>query len=79
MYEFAAQVRARNPARDTCPILNIVDETAEGVLKKGLRKVGLLGAKMIMEEDFYKGRLGRGFGIDMLVPDTDERETSSTG
>ena len=32
-----------------------------------------------MEEDFYKGRLGRGFGIDMLVPDTDERETSSTG
>ena len=34
----------------------------------------MLGTKMTMEEDFYKGRIGERFGIDVLVPDKDERD-----
>jgi aspartate racemase len=56
------------------PVLHIADATAEKVRGKGLRKVGLLGTKMTMEEDFYKGRIGGRFGIDVLVPDKDERD-----
>jgi aspartate racemase len=56
------------------PILHIADATAEKVREKGLKKVGLLGTKMTMEEDFYKGRISERFGIDVLVPDKDERD-----
>jgi aspartate racemase len=56
------------------PILHIADATAEKALGKGLKKVGLLGTKMTMEEEFYKGRIGERFGIDVLVPDKDERD-----
>jgi aspartate racemase len=56
------------------PVLHIADATAEKVLGKGLKKVGLLGTKMTMEEDFYKGRIRERFGIDVLVPDKDERD-----
>jgi aspartate racemase len=60
------------------PILHIADATATKVLEKGLKKVGLLGTKMTMEEDFYKGRLGEKFGINVLVPDKDERDFIET-
>lgn len=60
------------------PILHIADATAEKVLEKGLKKVGLLGTKMTMEEDFYKGRLREKFGINVLVPDKDERDFIET-
>ncbi len=39
------------------PLLHIGDATAEEVLKRGLKKVGLLGTKFTMEKDFYKERL----------------------
>jgi aspartate racemase len=60
------------------PILHIADTTAEKVRGKGLKKVGLLGTKMTMEEDFYKGRIGERFGIDVLVPDKDGRDFIET-
>jgi aspartate racemase len=60
------------------PVLHIADATAEKVLGKGLKKVGLLGTKMTMEEDFYKGRIGERFGIDVLVPDKDDRDFMET-
>jgi aspartate racemase len=56
------------------PIIHIADATAEKVLKRGLKKVGLLGTKMTMEEDFYRGRIRERFGIEVLVPDKDERD-----
>jgi len=56
------------------PIIHIADATAEKVLKRGLKKVGLLGTKMTMEEDFYRGRIRERFGIELLVPDKDERD-----
>ncbi|GAG84773.1 unnamed protein product, partial [marine sediment metagenome] len=41
----------------TIPLLHIADATAEKIKEKDFKKVGLLGTKFTMEEDFYKGRL----------------------
>ena len=70
MHKFVPEIQRRIHV----PILHIADATAEKILEKGLKKVGLLGTKMTMEEDFYKGRIGERFGIDVLVPDKDERD-----
>ena len=56
------------------PILHIVDVTAEKIIERGLKKVGLLGTKLTMEKQFYKKRLKEKFNIDILVPETKERE-----
>jgi aspartate racemase len=40
----------------------------------GIKKVGLLGTRFTMEQDFYKGRLVEKYGIDVIVPNEPERE-----
>jgi aspartate racemase len=55
------------------PLLHIADPTAERIKAAGFRKVGLLATAFTMEKDFYKGRLEKGFGLDVLVPDADDR------
>ncbi len=55
------------------PLLNIADPTAEQIKAAGFRKVGLLGTAFTMERDFYKGRLQKVFGLDVVVPDADDR------
>ena len=49
-------------------VLHIADLTAEEIVRCGKRKVGLLGMKMVMEEDYIKGRMKERYGIDVLVP-----------
>ncbi len=56
------------------PILHIADATAGKINELGIKKVGLLGTKYTMEEDFYKGRLSRKHGIEVIVPDEGERQ-----
>jgi aspartate racemase len=56
------------------PILHIADATAETVLSRGLKKVGLLGTRFTMEEDFYRGRLSTKHGLDVLIPTEEQRE-----
>ncbi|MDF2876902.1 MAG: aspartate racemase [Sporomusa sp.] len=56
------------------PLLHIADAAADEVKKRGLRKVALLGTKFTMEQDFYKGRLAQKHGIEVVIPDVDERE-----
>jgi aspartate racemase len=56
------------------PLLHIGDTVAELIRERGIRTVGLLGTRFTMEEDFYKGRLGRKYGIDVMIPDSSERE-----
>ncbi|MGY8638767.1 aspartate/glutamate racemase family protein [Bradyrhizobium sp. 14AA] len=51
----------------TVPFIHIGDATAERIRSKGYRRVGLLGTKFTMEEDFYIDRL-RANGLDVLVP-----------
>jgi aspartate racemase len=56
------------------PLLHIADATAQRVIDSGIRKVALLGTRFTMEEDFYKGRLAQKYHLDVLIPDTGERE-----
>jgi aspartate racemase len=55
------------------PLLHIADPTAEKIRAAGFSKVGLLGTAFTMEQDFYKGRLEKLFGLEVLVPEPDDR------
>ena len=50
------------------PLLHIADPTAESVLSQGIRKIGLLGTRFTMQEDFYKGKLMRDHGLEVVTP-----------
>ncbi len=56
------------------PLLHIADATALKIKDYGLKKIGLLGTKFTMEQDFYKGRLINNYGLEVIVPDTEERQ-----
>lgn len=55
------------------PILHIADATAKKLVSDGIKKVGLLGTRFTMEQDFYKQRIIEKFGIDVIVPSSDEQ------
>lgn len=55
------------------PFLHIADATATAITAAGLRRVGLLGTRFTMEQDFYRQRLLR-HGIEVDVPPADERD-----
>lgn len=57
------------------PLLHIADAAAEQVRAAGLKKVGLLGTKFTMQEEFCKGRLAERHGLEVIIPDANERET----
>lgn len=57
------------------PLIHIADPTAERIKTAGLKKVGLLGTAFTMEQDFYKGRLINKHGLEVLVPNDDDRKT----
>jgi aspartate racemase len=56
------------------PLLHIADATAEVVKTRGLRRVGLLGTRFTMEEDFYRGRLVEKHNLEVLIPEPVDRE-----
>ena len=56
------------------PLLHIADATAELVKAAGIERIGLLGTRFTMEEEFYKGRLTQKYGLDVLVPEAASRE-----
>jgi aspartate racemase len=56
------------------PFIHIADATAEEVKAQGLTTVGLLGTRFTMEEDFYVGRLRQRYGLQVLIPDSAERD-----
>jgi len=55
------------------PLINIVDATIQAIQAKSLTKVGLLGTKFTMEQDFFKKRLIAN-DIDVNVPGAEDRE-----
>jgi len=55
------------------PILHIADATASQLKNDGVTKVGLLGTRFTMEQDFYKARLVEKFGIQVVVPDSNDQ------
>ncbi|MCM2315921.1 MAG: aspartate/glutamate racemase family protein [Thermoanaerobaculia bacterium] len=57
------------------PLLHIVDAAAGEIARHGVRRVGLLGTRFTMEDDFYRGRLRERHGIEAIVPSEADRET----
>ena len=70
MHKVASAIEAATPR----PLLHIADPTAEAIRDAGLQRVGLLGTRFTMEQDFYRQRLERRHGIDVLVPDASDRD-----
>lgn len=55
------------------PFIHIADATAEAVRQQKIVKVGLLGTRFTMEDDFYRGRLTNKFGLEVVVPEQEQR------
>jgi aspartate racemase len=55
------------------PFLHIADPTAKAIQAAGLKKIGLLGTRFTMEEDFYRGRLEQSYDLEVIIPAPDER------
>ncbi|WP_433774838.1 aspartate/glutamate racemase family protein [Bacillus wiedmannii] len=55
------------------PVLHIADATAKEIKRKGIQRVGLLGTKYTMEQDFYKLRIEEN-DIKVMVPLVKDRE-----
>lgn len=70
MHKVAAAVAAGG----NLPLLHIADATAARIREAGLARIGLLGTRFTMEQDFYRARL-ESHGITVLVPEADARAT----
>ncbi len=57
------------------PFLHIADATAMALKQADMRRVGLLGTRFTMEEDFYVGRLSREGNCEVIVPEASARAT----
>lgn len=57
------------------PLLHIVDAVAAEIARHGVERVGLLGTRFTMEDDFYRRRLRERHGIEAIVPPGADRET----
>ena len=70
MHKVAPQIEAALKI----PLLHLADATAERIKERGLKKVGLLGTKFTMTQDFYKARLEH-HHLDVIVPNEQDRDT----
>ncbi len=55
------------------PLLHIADATADAVKQAGLHRVGLLGTRFTMEDDFYRQRLMDQFHLEVVIPEAEDR------
>ena len=70
MHKVAEQVEALSGL----PLLHIADPTGAAIRAAGLQRIALLGTRFTMEQDFYRRRLSERHGLEVLVPDADDRE-----
>ena len=56
------------------PFLHIAEATGKKIKDSNLNKVLLLGTKFTMEREFLKNKLQKDFGIEVIIPDTNDRE-----
>ena len=56
------------------PLLHIADATAQAIKSSGMDKIGLLGTRFTMEEDFYKGRLIEKYDLKVIIPTSEEMD-----
>jgi aspartate racemase len=55
------------------PFLHIADATADAIANAGLSTLGLLATAYTMDQDFYVGRLHERYGLNILVPNENDR------
>jgi aspartate racemase len=55
------------------PLLHIADPTGDAIRAQGITRIGLLGTRFTMEQEFYRQRLIERHRLEVLVPDADER------
>jgi aspartate racemase len=55
-------------------VLHIAEAAGKEIIKRKMKKVGLLGTSFTMEQAFYKKVLKDNFNIDVIVPSKEERE-----
>ncbi|MEW5871032.1 MAG: aspartate/glutamate racemase family protein [Chloroflexota bacterium] len=70
MHKLAGEIQAGT----RLPLLHIADAAARRIQQAGLRRIGLLGTRFTMQEDFYRGRLAQQFGLEVLIPDAGDRQ-----
>lgn len=56
------------------PLLHIANVTAQKIKTQGLKKVGLLGTRNTMEDNFYKDILTKNYGLEIVIPNEEEIE-----
>jgi len=56
------------------PLLHIADPTAAEIKRAGHCTVGLLGTRFTMEETFYRDRLSKNHGLQVVVPNAQDRD-----
>lgn len=54
------------------PILHIADVTAQAIIEKGFKTVGLMGTKFTLTQDFYKKKMEDEYGIKILIPNEED-------
>ena len=69
MHKVAPQIEAAV----SIPLLHIADATGAAITAAGHRTVGLLGTRFTMEQDFYRQRLQQAHGLQVIVPEADDR------
>ncbi|TDR78342.1 aspartate/glutamate racemase family protein [Paludibacterium purpuratum] len=60
-------------AASSLPLLHIADATGDALRAAGHQRIGLLGTRYTMEQDFYRGRLEQRHGLQVLTPDAAAR------
>ena len=70
MHKVAPQIEAKIKV----PLLHIADAAGKKIREQGLKKVGLLGTRYTMEEDFYRQRLLANFDLDVVIPEQEDRD-----
>ena len=60
---------------DACdlPLIHIADAAADAACAEGITTVALLGTAFTMEEGFYKERLEEYHGLNVIVPEEEDR------
>jgi aspartate racemase len=56
----------------TIPLIHVVDVTAAAIHAAGLKRVGLLGTRYVMEQAFYRDRLAQR-GVETIIPGEQDR------
>lgn len=56
------------------PLIHIGDATGEKIKEKNLKKVGLLGTKYTMNENFIKQRIKDKYNIETVIPNGNDQE-----